>query len=69
MDPTAASAAASLSLPFVQLVYAYQDQGDTLKMERALVRAVKLAPDPALRAALNQMLQNLPRDEGLPLSR
>src|SRR5262249_2227778 len=36
LDPTSASAAASLSLPFVQLVYTYQDRGDTLKLERAL---------------------------------
>ncbi|MEZ0336496.1 MAG: hypothetical protein ACAI18_21100, partial [Gemmatimonadales bacterium] len=62
LDPTSASAAASLSLPFVQLVYAYQDAGDQLKLERALVRAVKLAPDAELRAALTQMLQSLPKD-------
>ena len=69
LDPTSGSAAASLSLPFVQLVYAYQDMGDTLKLERALGRAVMLAPDPQLRAALEQMLQSLPGDEGVPLSR
>jgi hypothetical protein len=69
LDPTSASAAASLSLPFVQLVYAYQDDADTLKLERALSRGVKLAPDRELRAALSQMLHALPRDEGIPLSR
>jgi hypothetical protein len=69
LDPTSASAAASLSLPFVQLVYTYQDTGDTLKLERALGHAVKLAPEPQLRSALEQMLQDLPGDEGVPLSR
>ena len=69
LDPTSASAAASLSLPFVQLVYTYQDAGDTLKLKRALGHAVKLAPEPQLRAALEQMLHELPRDEGMPLSR
>jgi hypothetical protein len=59
LDPTSASAAASLSLPIVQLVYSYQDAADTLKLERALGRAVKLAPDPQLRAALEQMRQSL----------
>ncbi len=59
LDPTSASAAATLALPFVQLVYAHQDAGDQLKLERALVRAVKLAPDPQLREALSEMLQTL----------
>ncbi len=69
LDPTSASAAASLSLPFVQLVYTYQDRGDTLQLERALGHAVRLAPEPQLRAELEQMLRDLPRDEGIPLSR
>ncbi|HEX6107578.1 MAG TPA: DUF2723 domain-containing protein [Gemmatimonadales bacterium] len=60
LDPTAASAAASLSLPFVQLVYAYQGRGDADKARRALEAAVRLSPNPEMRDALTQMLLTQP---------
>ncbi len=57
LEPTSASIAASLALPYVQMVYAYQSQADREKMERALARAEKLSPNPELRAALLQLVQ------------
>jgi hypothetical protein len=54
LDATSASAAASLALPFVQLVYAYQGR-DTGRLERALDYAAKLSPNPELREALVQL--------------
>jgi hypothetical protein len=60
LDPTAASAAASLALPFVQLVYAYQGRGKREEMERALGYAAKLSPNPDLRQALLKLLYTPP---------
>ena len=64
LETTSASVAASLALPHVQLVYAYQERGKREKMERALVRADKLSPNPELRAALLGLMQEqpVPRD-------
>ena len=63
LDPTSASAAASLSLPFVQLAYAHQGRGDAAAARRALEAAVKLSPNPEMREALLQMLETpLPDD-------
>ena len=56
LDPTSASAAASLSLPFVQLVYAYQGRGEQEKARRALDAAVRLSPNPEMREALLEMV-------------
>jgi hypothetical protein len=64
LDPTSSSAAASLALPLVQLVYAYQARGDRERMERALQHAVKLSPNPGLREALEDLL-DAPADSGL----
>lgn len=64
LDPTSASAAASLALPLVQLVYAHQARGDRERMERALQHAVKLSPNPGLRQALLD-LQRASADSGL----
>jgi hypothetical protein len=64
LEPTSASIAASLALPYVQMVYAYQSRGDREQMERALARAEKLSPNPELRAALLQLLQE-PVDTGV----
>jgi hypothetical protein len=64
LDPTSASAAASLALPLVQLVYAHQARGDREGMERALQHAVKLSPNPGLRQALEELLA-APGDSGL----
>jgi hypothetical protein len=57
LDPTSASAAASLSLPFVQLVYAHQGRGDREKARRALAGALQLSPNPEMREALLQMVE------------
>jgi hypothetical protein len=56
LEPTSASVAASLALPFVELVYTYQSRGEREKMDRVLRRAEKLSPNPDLRAALLQLL-------------
>jgi hypothetical protein len=55
LDPTSASAAASLALPAVQLVYAHEAGGDQERMERAVSYAVKLTPNPELRDALRSL--------------
>ena len=56
LDPTSASAASSLSLPFVQLVYAYQASGEVDKGRRAQDHAISLSPNPEMRDALRQMV-------------
>jgi hypothetical protein len=66
LDPTSASAASSLALPLVQLVYAQQARGDRERMERALQRAVMVSPNPELRDALRELLLQ-PADSGVPL--
>jgi hypothetical protein len=55
LESTSASIAATLSFPFVQLAYAYSDRGQADKMQRALDYALKLSPNPALRAALIEL--------------
>ena len=55
LESTSASIAATLSFPFVQLAYAYSDRGQTEKMQKALEYALKLSPNPALRAALTEL--------------
>ena len=62
LDPTSASAAASLALPAVQLVYAYESRGDTERMKRAIGVASKLTPNPQLRDALLQLQEQKLRD-------
>jgi hypothetical protein len=57
LDPTAASAAASLSLPLVQLVYAYRDRGDRERLERAFQRAIRVSPNARLREALQALVE------------
>ncbi len=64
LEPTSSSAAASLALPLVQLVYAHQARGDREGMERALQQAMKLSPNPALRDALLELLA-APADSSL----
>ena len=56
LDPTSASAAASLALPLIQLVYAHQHTGDRERTERAMQAAVKISPNPQLRHALEELL-------------
>ena len=56
LDPTSASAAASLALPLIQLVYAHQTTGDRERTERAMQAAVKISPNPQLRLALEELL-------------
>jgi hypothetical protein len=55
LESTSASIAATLSFPFVQLAYAFSDRGQVDKMQRALEYALKLSPNPALRAALTEL--------------
>jgi hypothetical protein len=66
LDPTAASAAASLALPAVQLVYAYETRGDPERMERAISYASKLTPNAQLRGALLQLLVQTPGESVAP---
>jgi hypothetical protein len=55
LESTTGSIAATLSFPFVQLAYAFSDRGQADKMQRALEHALKLSPNPALRAALTDL--------------
>ncbi|HEU4698089.1 MAG TPA: DUF2723 domain-containing protein [Gemmatimonadales bacterium] len=55
LETTDASFAATLSLPFTQLAYAYQTRGEPQQMARNLERATELSTNPALRAALDEM--------------
>jgi hypothetical protein len=55
LESTSASIASTLSLPYTQLAYAYSARGQYDKMERALDRAMRLTPNPALRAALAEL--------------
>ena len=59
LDPTGQSFAASLAEPFVQLAFAYQDAGNVPDTFKNLDRAARLSPNPALRAALEQMRMEL----------
>jgi hypothetical protein len=44
-----------LSFPFVQLAYAYSSRDATEKLQRTLEYALRLSPNPALRAALMEL--------------
>ncbi|MFL5404123.1 MAG: protein O-mannosyl-transferase family, partial [Gemmatimonadales bacterium] len=55
LESTSAGIAATLSLPYTQLAYAYSARGEHDKMERALDRAMRLSPNPSLRAALAEL--------------
>ncbi len=55
LESTSASIASTLSLPYTQLAYAYSSRDQYDKMERALDRAMRLSPNPALRAALAEL--------------
>jgi Protein of unknown function (DUF2723) len=66
LDPTSASATASLALPPVQLVYAYQSRGDRERMERAISHASKLTPNPQLKEALLRLPEQLSGDTVIP---
>lgn len=63
LESTSASIASTLSFPFVQLSYAYSSRGNEEKLQRALEYALRLSPNPALRAALME-LQIRPLDSG-----
>jgi hypothetical protein len=66
LDPTSASAASSLSLPLVQLAYAYHARDDRERMERAVQYGVRVSPNPELRRALLDLLRAPPGDSSLP---
>jgi hypothetical protein len=55
LESTSAGIAATLSFPFVQLAYAFSDREELEKMQRALDYALRLSPNPALRAALTEL--------------
>ncbi|MDQ3209138.1 MAG: DUF2723 domain-containing protein [Gemmatimonadota bacterium] len=55
LESTSASIASTLSFPFVQLAYAFSDRGQLEKLRKALDYALKLSPNPALRAALIEL--------------
>ena len=55
LESTSSSIASTLSFPFVQLAYAYSSRGTEEKLGRALEYALKLSPNPAVRAALLEL--------------
>ncbi|MGH7535036.1 MAG: hypothetical protein ACREMG_05565, partial [Gemmatimonadales bacterium] len=56
LESTSAGVAGSLSLPYIQLVYAYRARGETEKLRQAFERAAALSPNPDLRAGLGALL-------------
>ncbi|HEX6617827.1 MAG TPA: DUF2723 domain-containing protein [Gemmatimonadales bacterium] len=58
LESTSAGMASTLALPSVALVYAYQSLGKREQMERALNLATAVSPSPALRPALEALLEN-----------
>ncbi len=66
LDPTSASAAASLALPPVQLVYAYESRGDRERMKQAISLASKLTPNAQLKEALLHLPEQLTEDSLVP---
>ncbi len=55
LESTSASIASTLSFPVVQLAYTYSARGDEQKLRRALDYALRLSPNPAMRAALMEL--------------
>ena len=55
LESTSASIAATLSLPFTQLAYAYSARGQHDKLLRAVERATQLSPSSSLRTALAEL--------------
>ena len=55
LESTSSSIASTLSFPFVQLAYAYSSRENEEKLQRALEYALKLSPNPAVRAALLEL--------------
>ena len=66
LDPTSASAAASLALPPVQLVYAYESRGDNERMQRAIATASKLTPNAQMKEALLHFPEQAQGDSVVP---
>ena len=56
LEPTSASAAASLALPLIQLVYAHQATGDRERTERAHADGRQVSPNPGLRRPSQDLL-------------
>jgi hypothetical protein len=55
LESTSASIAATLSLPFTQLAYAYSARNQQDKLLRAVDRATQLSPSSSLRTALAEL--------------
>jgi hypothetical protein len=64
LETTSASAAASLTLPFAQLVYAYADRGERERMLRAADHARRLSPNPEVREALRYVAESVAASGG-----
>ena len=58
--------AASLTLPFAQLVYAYADRGNRERMLQAADRAGRLSPDPEVRSVLRSVAGSVAAGSGGP---
>ena len=61
LESTSASVAAMLGLPPVLLVYAHASRGEPERVRRAMDLAVALSPNPALRAALQVVVDSSTR--------
>ena len=55
LESTSASIAATLSFPFVQLAYAYSSRGQRERWSGPWIDAIRLSPNPQLRAALAEL--------------
>ena len=55
LESTSSSIASTLSFPFVQLAYSYSSRSNEQKLQRALEYALKLSPNPSVRAALLEL--------------
>jgi hypothetical protein len=66
LETTSAAVAASLTLPFAQLVYAYADRGNRERMLRAADRAGRLSPDAQVRRVLRSVAESVAAGGGGP---
>ncbi|MFL5495983.1 MAG: DUF2723 domain-containing protein [Gemmatimonadales bacterium] len=66
LETTSASVAASLTLPFAQLVYAYADRDDRQGLLRAADRAGRLSPDAEVRSVLRSVADSVAAGAGGP---
>ncbi len=60
LEPTASGMGSTLGLPYLQLSFAAESRGDSLRMVRWLDRASKLSQNPAMRDRLESLRRTLP---------